>query len=188
MSEQHPLLEQGAEHLLSPENKVEHTGAKADHERELTQSERQHGNDVEHHRAKVEQHAITTSEHASRVAEHHPVQNKHPLLASLELKTAAWNRVMTRTRKKLSLPDKVFSRVIHNNAIDATSEFVGKTVARPSGVLFGAVLAFIGTSGLLWATKHYGYEYNYLAVMLLFAGGMVLGLGLEGVWRLLKKR
>jgi hypothetical protein len=40
----------------------------------------------------------------------------------------------------------------------------------------GAIFAFIGTSILLWATKHYGYEYNYLLIILLFVGGAIIGL------------
>ena len=54
-------------------------------------------------------------------------------------------------------------------------------------MLGGAFFAAIGSSLLLWTTKRYGYEYNYLAVVLLFATGMVLGLTIELIWKSVRK-
>ncbi len=189
MSEQHPLLEQGNEHLLSAENSVEHKGSLKSHERELTDSEREHGTEksVDSHRETVEQHAIAGVEHSATERETPQSSTGHPLIATLQLKTAAWSRSMTRTRKKLAIPDRVFSKVIHNEAIDRPSEFIGKTIARPSGMLWGSVFAFLGTSALLWVTRYYGYEFNYLLFILLFVGGAIVGTALEGAVYLVRK-
>lgn len=114
-------------------------------------------------------------------------QRQHPVLINKQLKDMAYSRTMLRVQKHLSLPSRYFSKAIHSKALDKPSEVVGKTVARPSSMLGGALFAAIGTSLLLWTTERYGYEYNYLAVILLFGTGMVLGLIIELVWKSLKK-
>jgi hypothetical protein len=176
MSEHHQPHHERAESLPKPGHSVEHNHGQA--ERELTSAEKQHGNQehLENIQKSVEQQAISAKEHAPS---HHEHTNQHPVLINKQLKNLAFSRSMTRTRKKLSAPSKVFSKVIHSSVIDSSSEFVGKTIARPSGMLGGAFVAFIGTSALLWITKHYGYEYNYLLVVLLFVGGSIIGVAGE---------
>jgi hypothetical protein len=158
------------------------------HERELSTAEKEHGSteELEKIRAKVEQQAPLHVEKSHTEREH--LSHNHPVIINKQLKDMAFSRSMTRTRKKLSKPSRAFSKVIHAPIVDKSSEFVGKTVARPSGMLTGAFLAFIGTSALLWITKYYGYTYNYLLVILLFVGGMVLGLALEGLYKVLRKK
>lgn len=168
------------EHTL--EATTQHEGAPKDHE-ELTSAEIDHGRNeqIEAHRSKVEQHAIAGNETSHYAAENEQPKNTHPLIASLQLKTAAWSRQMTRTRKRLNPLDRVASKVIHSPIVDKPSEFIGKTIARPQGMLWGSVVAFIGTSALLWITNHYGYEFNYLLVVLLFLGGSILGTAIEAI-------
>lgn len=158
------------------------------HEKELTKAEKEHGSseELEKIRQKVERQAPVKSEKTQTEKEH--PSHGHPVIINKQLKDMAFSRSMTRTRKKLSRSSRAFSKVIHTPVIDRASEVAGKTVARPSGMLVGAFLAFIGTSALLWTTRHYGYTYNYLMVVLLFAGGMVLGLGLEGLYKVLRKK
>ncbi len=135
--------------------------------------------------AKVEQLAVSGKEMSrSETAD----TKQHPVLINKQLKDMAYSRSMTRVRKHLSLPSKLFSKAIHSKILDKPSEVVGNTVARPSGMLGGALLATIGTSVLLWVTKHYGYSYNYLAVIMLFALGMIFGLVTELIWKSLKRK
>lgn len=158
------------------------------HEQEPTKQEREHGKveQVEVHRNKVESLAKSSEEHSPSKTEKSP--DAHPVLVNKQLKDMAFARAMTRARKKLPAPSRVFSKVVHQPTIDAASEFVGKTVARPSGMLGGAVVAFLGSSILLWVTRHYGYEYNYFAVILLFGIGLAIGLSVELIWRFFKHR
>jgi hypothetical protein len=183
MSEQHRLPE-GNEHMLTAEAKSseEHKGALAKSEG-LKPHEITHGNNeqVETHRSKVEQHSISGKETSHFAAENEQPKNTHPLIASLQLKTAAWSRQMTRTRKRLNPLDRAASKLIHSPIVDKPSEFIGKTIARPQGMLWGSVVAFIGTSVLLWTTNYYGYRFNYLLVILLFLGGSLLGAAIEGL-------
>lgn len=155
-------------------------------ERELTKNEKEHGSteQLEKLQQLVEKKAVSKSEFTRSDTE---IQSQHPVLIRKDIKEVQFHRTMTRVRKKLSAPSRIFSKVIHTSTIDKSSEFIGKTVARPSGLLAGAVLAFIGTSALLWITRYYGYEYNYLLVIVLFIAGMAIGLLAEGLWRLLRK-
>jgi hypothetical protein len=156
------------------------------HEREL-KSEKEHNSDeqLEAIRKQVEKQAPQAHETHHAKTEH--PNNHHPVIVNRHLKDMAFSRTMVRTRKRLSAPSRTFSKIIHTPAIDKSSEFVGKTIARPSGMLTGAFLAFIGTSILLWVTRYYGYSYNYLLVILLFIGGMAIGLAGEGIFRLVRK-
>lgn len=112
-----------------------------------------------------------------------------PLLVTRELKQMSWDRTMVRVRKQLSAPNRVLSKVIHQPAVNAVSEVGAKTVARPSGLLFGGICAFVGSSFFLYFAKHYGFRYNYLMFALFFVGGFFLGLVLELVtWPLRRKK
>lgn len=186
MSEQHPQHHERNGELLKPiESSSEHH--KNHHEREITEAEKQHGNKeqlAKLHEA-AEKHAISGKERSA--GEQQQAKN-HPVLVNAQLKDMAFSRAMTRTRKRLSPVSRGFSKVIHSPAIDKPSEFIGKTIARPQGMLWGAVFAFIGTSGLLWITKHYGYEYNYLLAIILFVIGAVVGTAIEGLVYFLKSK
>jgi hypothetical protein len=149
---------------------------RAVHEKELTKAERSHGEQaqVEQLQNKVEKHAPLAQElsHSEKESSH----KNHPVLVNKQLKETAYTRTLTRVQKRLSMSSRLFSKVVHSKALDKPSEVVGSTVARPSGMLGGALVAFIGSSLLLWITRSYGYEYNYLAVILLFVIGMGAGL------------
>lgn len=177
------------EHKTAHESHEVHSDAlKQKHERELTHAEKQHGSNehLEAIRNIVEQQKpIEHHQHLHAEQDH---TNNHPVLVNKQLKDMAFSRSMTRVRKKLSVPSRAFSKVIHISAVDKSSEFIGKTVARPSSMLTGAFIAFIGTSALLWITRRYGYEYNYLLVILLFVGGAILGVAGEALWRATHKK
>jgi hypothetical protein len=188
MSEQHRLSE-GNEHMLSAEAKSseEHKGAPTNPE-ELKPHEVTHGNN-EH--LKKLQDSIDKQQDSQNALAHftetEQPKNTHPLIASLQLKTASWSRQMTRTRKRLNPLDRAASKLIHSPIVDKPSEFIGKTIARPQGMLWGSIIAFFGTSALLWTTNYYGYEFNYLLVILLFLGGSLLGTAIEVLTYALRK-
>jgi hypothetical protein len=106
-------------------------------------------------------------------------QPAKPLHVNRELKRITLNRELAAIRRKLSIPQRVLSKVIHQPAISAVSEPLGKTVSRPSGLLGGGLVAFLGTSGYLLLAKRSGMQYSYFVFLALFAGGFVVGLVLE---------
>jgi hypothetical protein len=104
-----------------------------------------------------------------------------------ELKQVAYTRGMERIRSNLSAPERAFSKLVHNPAVDAVSNGVGRTLARPSGILAGALAALIGSTLLVYFSRHYGFTYNYLIFVLLYIGGYALGLVIEGCLKLFRR-
>lgn len=96
-----------------------------------------------------------------------------------ELKDISYQRTLKTVRRHLRAPEKAFSKVIHQPVVEKISEATGKTIARPSGILGGGIAALSGSALLLWLTKKYGYEYNYLVFFMLFVGGFALGMMAE---------
>ena len=81
--------------------------------------------------------------------------------------------------------DRALSRIIHQPVVSRLSEGVGQSLTRPSGLLGGSLVAFLGSSGYLYLARHIGFTYNYSVFWLLLVGGFVFGIGLEMlVWLL----
>jgi len=135
---------------------------------------------------KIEAHAVSGKEMSSRNTE--TEQTHHPVMVNKQLKDMSYSRAMTRVRKHLPAPSRALSKIVHSPLLDKPSELASKTVARPSSMLGGGLFAMIGTALLLWTVNKHGYEYNYLAVAVLFLGGAIAGLAAEGTIRLLKRR
>lgn len=96
-----------------------------------------------------------------------------------ELKAITLRRELQHIRRKLPVPQRTLSKVIHQPVVRVTSEAAGKTISRPSGLLGGGFVALIGTSGYLYLANHIGFTYNYGVFLVLFAGGFALGLIIE---------
>lgn len=96
--------------------------------------------------------------------------------AYTEMKGQTYARSLSRIRQRLSTPEKAMSKIMHNKILDTVSNGIGKTAARPSGILGGGIFALIGSSALLYMAKKYGFEYNFLIFFMLIGGGFVLGL------------
>lgn len=92
------------------------------------------------------------------------------------LKKSSYKRSLKKVQSQLNPVERTLSKTIHNPVIDRTSEGLARTVARPQGILFGGIFAVLGSSVFLYFTKHYGFEYNYLAFIALFIGGYIFGL------------
>lgn len=112
-------------------------------------------------------------------------------LASQELKTETLRRTIKNIQKKLSRPNKTLSKIVHQPVVSSLSKAGEKTIARPTGLVTGSLLALVGSSYLLYSAKHYGYKYNFSVVIVLFGGGYLVGLFVElifYVFRRLKNR
>lgn len=105
------------------------------------------------------------------------------------VKKSAYKKELHRIQGHLPKVQRQFSKVIHNSTVEAVSEVSGKTVARPSGLLGGGLVAFVGTLGLVLVSRHYGFRYNFFVFIILLVGGFFLGLVIEMVIRgLIKAR
>jgi hypothetical protein len=99
----------------------------------------------------------------------------------------AYARTMKRVRGRLNGPERLLSRVVHQPAVDAVSNALSKTVARPSAILGAGTTALLGSSLLLYFAKRYGFTYNYLVFFILIAAGLIAGLLIEFVVRIVSR-
>jgi hypothetical protein len=95
------------------------------------------------------------------------------------MKTTTLKRELKNIRHQESLPERTLSRIIHQPVVRVVSEGAAKTVSRPSGLLGGGLLAFLGSGSYFVLAKYVGFSYNYSVSLMFFVGGFVLGLGLE---------
>lgn len=105
-----------------------------------------------------------------------PVQNGH---VSKQLKKIALRRELKLIRQHLSPASRSVSRLVHQPVIRLVSEATDKTVGRPSGLLGGGLVAFLGTTTYFYLSKHIGFTYNYTVFLALFVGGFAVGICLE---------
>ena len=179
------LHQPSPEQNRTPENSSEQLDAIRKELENRAEKHKGHGENSEALSKKVEQHAISGKE----MAPHNSSEKRHhPVLVNKQLKDMAYSRAMTRVRKHLSFPSRTLSRAMHSRLLERPSEIAEKTIARPSGVLGGALASAVGATILLWLTKRNGYEYNYLVVIMLFFGGMILGLLIEATAKMFRKR
>lgn len=177
------------EQLIHPENKPEHFEAKEhephkkEHHKERAEVSGEKLDVAELHKAAIEK-AVSAKEIS--VGEHKETTQHSPAMVQKELKADAFNRTLIKVRRQLNPVDRVFSKLVHQPVIDAVSEFSGKTIARPSGLLGGGLFALIGSSLLLYISKHYGFEYNFTVFLIMFAGGFAAGLFAELAMKLAK--
>jgi len=143
-------------------------------------------NNVESLAKTVELEAISGKE--MNVGDKQAESSNHSFGVSKELKSDSYKSTLESIRKKLPMRDRVMSRAIHQPAVEAVSEAASKTVARPSGLLGGSTIAFMGTALFLYLANHFGYSYNYTVLFVLFVAGFAAGLVLEFPVRLILKK
>lgn len=105
-------------------------------------------------------------------------------LINRELKSVMLSRTLARVQKQLRPAERTFSKVIHAKPIDKMSNVSEKTVARPYGILGGAIVAFIGSLFSTYLSRQFGLEYNLVLFLMLFTAGYIVTTLLEGIARL----
>lgn len=111
--------------------------------------------------------------------EDQPEAAKQEFGAYAELKGQTYTQTLKRVQQRLSKPERTMSKVMHNKTVEKVSDGLGKTAARPSGILGGGIVSLIGSFVLLYMSKKYGFEYNFLVFFVLLVGGFGLGVLLE---------
>lgn len=139
---------------------------------------------IEQIKQRIEQEATSSKDIAVEQA---PETSSQQFFMNKELKAEALQKTFTRVRKHLSLPQKAFSQVIHQPIVDTISNIGAKTIARPSGLLTGGLIALLGSFFALYTTKRYGFSYNFTLFFLLFFMGYLLGIMIEGFAYLLRR-
>lgn len=89
-------------------------------------------------------------------------------------------------RRDLGTTDRIISKIIHSPVLDKISEKSSSSIARPSGILGGSILAFLGSLSYLIFVKYVGITYNYLFFFGFFFLGFIVGIIIEFIIRLSK--
>ncbi len=87
-------------------------------------------------------------------------------------------------RKDLGTTDRIISKIIHSPVLDKLSEKSSSSVVRPSGILGGSILAFLGSLSYLIFVKYVGITYNYLFFFGFFIIGFIVGIIIEFILKL----
>ena len=88
----------------------------------------------------------------------------------------SYKKTMKETQAHMKPAERTFSKVIHNPAVEKTSEAVGSTVARPNAILAGSLTAFLMTLGVYLFAKYYGYPLSGFETIAAFTLGWLVGL------------
>lgn len=99
-----------------------------------------------------------------------------PMVASSAKLKQSFNKTIGRVQAGLPLPQRIFSKVIHNPVIEKTSDIVGSTVARPDAVLSGSLTAFVLTAALYFTARYFGFALSGSETIATFIIGWLLGL------------
>lgn len=143
---------------------------------------------IESIRDSIEHEAAPVDEQAASGNRENQSASEEPAFINRTVKNSAYTKELRKIRTHLRKPEKSFSKVIHNKTVETISEVSSKTIARPSGLLGGGIAAFVGSMGLLWVSRHYGFTYNYFVFILFLVGGYLVGMILELFVRSLRKR
>ncbi len=166
----------------TPETSSEHLLPTAEQAEPLRKGEQDPAKSLEEARDEIQE-AEQQLEHTNPVERFQEAEDASKLATpnyiSPELKKTTLNRQLGSIRRSLGAPGRTFSKVIHQPVVRAVSEPAAKTVSRPSGLLGGGLVAFLGTGGYLYLAKTAGMNYSYFVFIGLFAGGFLLGLILE---------
>lgn len=105
-----------------------------------------------------------------------------------ELKADAYRKTLAKVQTKLHPTERFFSQIVHRPAVESASNVAGSTIARPSGLLGGGIVALASSTAILYMSKHYGFRYNYLTFVGFFVGGFLLGITIEMLVRLVTRK
>ena len=88
----------------------------------------------------------------------------------------AFAKTMDEVQSHMSAPSRTFSKIIHNKAVEKTSEVVSNSVARPNAILSGAVCSFVLVLVTYLVARAYGYQLSGTETIAAFGLGWVMGL------------
>jgi len=121
--------------------------------------------------------AISGSEHAPRAAEKADKKLETPHKG---IKKQEYKVTMRGVEARLPSYQRAFSKIIRNRIVDNVSNVASKTIARPSGLLGGAVASFVGLLVIYLNARRIGFEYPSGTAFIFFASvGWIAGILIE---------
>jgi histone H3/H4 len=125
-----------------------------------------------------------TPEPAATADRETPTSN---LAATLD-RVLNYKQTMASVQRRLSPASRRFSKVIHNKAVESTSEALEKTIMRPS-VTLGATWTALIVGSIFYLTAHYyGYRLSGFEMLGALIIGGIIGITLELIFRPVHKK
>jgi hypothetical protein len=146
----------------------------------------QHEKHIESIRHGIEKQALSveTINQNQEAANDQPVYHQH---ITKQIKAQTYKITLSNVQKNLPKWQASFSKIIHQEKIESISEIGAKTIARPSGILTGSLIALMGGVLIVLVANRVGFSITPFVFIVLFAFGYLLGIVLELVFKSLKK-
>lgn len=164
------------------ENNVEAQNAAAERSNELLKSaERSAEQSPEQKGERVESARKEAKEILSKEAGKEKKSGGEPTFSGVQHATKkqrehSYRHTMKQIQSEMSAPARTFSKFIHNNVVEKTSEAVSTTLARPNAILAGSLTALVLVSGVYVVAKIFGYRLSGFETIGAFGLGWALGL------------
>jgi len=168
------LFEQPAEYLDNTDKALKNN------EKEPTPNE-----GVETIRGKIDRYAQPKISALKEKISEDSRQTSHHI--SKKIKSETYQATLQRVRAELSPSQRLLSKAIHNKTVESISEVSAKTIARPSGILGGALFSLVGSLIIILIAKRIGFPVPASIFAILFIAGFVLGVSSETLLSPLKK-
>ena len=163
----------------SPETILEHREIKGGHEKAQSEIRHEHAEHIDRIRSNIEHEAAKAEAAKEQLISVNEKQPEHHHYATKKIKSDQYKKTLSQVRQNLPKNQQKFSSFVHQPTVERVSEIGAKTVARPSGILGGALLALIGSSIVIYIGKRIGFEVPNTIFAFLFIIGFVLGISIE---------
>ncbi|MDB5177367.1 MAG: hypothetical protein JWN75_1035 [Candidatus Saccharibacteria bacterium] len=144
---------------------------------QLERAERQHKADKSEQEAFRE--ATEIAEKMESKNESHsaisPAERRRPA-PSKKQREASLKSQLKQVQGEMSTSSRLFSKFIHNKAIENMSDGASSTIARPNALLSGSIAAFIGVTVSYFVAKYYGYQLSGFETIAAFVFGWIIGI------------
>jgi hypothetical protein len=95
---------------------------------------------------------------------------------SKKLRDKSFKQTMDQIQNELPTNSRLFSKIIHNNIIEKTSDVIGGTIARPNALFAGSFVAFVLTLLTYTIAKTIGYSLSGFETIGAFIIGWIIGI------------
>jgi hypothetical protein len=170
-------------HSGNMEHGAEIARAAAERSAELHEREAQKGERPDELGEKLVNEARAEAEKQARsTEEYRPATEAEPIAPSSMSDVTpdqAYEQTMETIQQEMSAPARTFSKIIHNKAVEKTSDVVGSTIARPDAILSGSLFAFILVLALYVEAKYVGHSLSGFETIGAFIVGWILGIAFD---------
>jgi hypothetical protein len=132
--------------------------------------------------------ALLSKEQGKEKRTHQAERHNASHVITPQQREASFEQTMEHVRKALPRRSRGFSGFIHQANVERTSEFLGKTIARPNAILAGGICAFVVVLALYSYAKFAGFSLSGSETIIAFMAGWTVGLLFDLVRSLLGSR